>query len=173
MLDFSFLASALLIFVLRILDITLYTLRLMMLVRGRKLYAFFFAFFQSIVFVTVMRAVFTDLHNWTKILGYSAGFATGMIVGMVVEERLAIGYTHLRIISPHWGSALVDFLRSQGYAVTEIPAFGKDAAVSLMYCFVNRRETRHVTHLIAGVDPDAFITAEAVRPLQKGFFNRS
>ena len=167
------LAPALLIFVLRILDITLYTLRLMMVVRGRKLFAFIFAFFQSIVFVTVMRAVFTDLHNWAKILGYSAGFATGMVVGMVIEERLAIGYTHLRIISPHWGAALIEFLRAQGYAVTEIPAFGKYEAVSLLYCFVSRRETEHVTRLVSSVDPDAFITAEAVRPLQKGFFNRS
>ena len=167
------LAPALLVFLLRIVDITLYTLRLMMVVRGRKLYAFGFAFFQSIVFITVMRAVITDLHNYAKILGYAAGFATGMVVGMLLEERLALGYTHLRIISPNLGAALVDELRDRGYAVTEIPAYGKDAAVSVLYCFVIRRETRPVIRLVTKVDPDAFITAEAVRPLQKGFFQRS
>lgn len=166
----DFLVSALTIFLLRIVDVSLYTVRLMMVMRGRKFLALIFAFFQALVFVSAMQMVFSDLGNWGKITGYSAGFATGLVIGMALENRLAIGYAHLRIISPNRGPALVDGLRQAGFAVTEVSGMGKEGMVSLLNCTIRRRHLPQATQIIMDTDSEAFITAEAVRSTRRGFW---
>jgi len=166
----TFLLSALLIFVLRLTDISFYTLRLMMMIRHRKALAFVFAFFQASVYVISLRLVFSDLGNWGKILGYAAGFATGLVVGMSIENRLAVGYTHLRIISSQRGTELAGHLREGGYAVTEISAWGKDGAVTVLSCNVERRNAATIDRIVSSYDPAAFITSENMQPVQRGFW---
>ncbi len=158
------------LFSLRLVDVTLYTVRILMVMRGRKGMAWLFGFCQSIVFVTALRAVLTDATNWGKIIGYAAGFATGVISGMWIEERMALGFTHFRIISPRLGAALCERLRQVGYAVTEVPAHGKDGMVSLLNLSVQRRKTAQVEQIIQTIDPDAFITVEAINSVRRGFW---
>ena len=160
--------SALQIFLLRLVDVSFYTIRIMLVRRGYRLLTLVFAFMQSLVFVTALRAVTSDLGNLSKALGYALGFATGMILGMWLEERLAVGYTHLRIISYGQGINLTSHLRQAGYAVTEVSALGKDGTVTLLNCGVRRRSVGKVEKMIAEIDPQAFITAEDVRPVQRG-----
>jgi uncharacterized protein YebE (UPF0316 family) len=160
------------IFSLRIIDVSLYTLRLVMVVRGRKALAGIFAFCQSVVFVSAIRSVFTDLNNIGKVIGYAAGFATGLVVGMLIEERLAIGFTHLRIFSSGLGAEITEYLRMQGYAVTEVAARGQDGTVDLLNCSVLRKEARKVEAIVSTADPEAFIIAEDVRPVQRGLWRR-
>jgi len=166
----SVLASAVTIFVLRMVDITLYTIRITMVVRGRKLYAWIFGFFQAIVFVTVIRAVLGGLDNWLNIIGYAAGFATGNVIGMLIEGKLAIGITHLRVVSPSRGAELVDRLREAGYAATEVAARGLQGTVGVINCSVKRKEAREVSRLVAEIDDQAYITAEDVRLIWRGFW---
>ena len=164
--------AALQIFTLRLVDVSLYTMRLMIVRRGYKVLAWVFAFMQSTVFVIALRAVFSDLGNWGKVLGYALGFATGMVLGMWLEERLAIGFTHLRIISFSRGPELAMHLREAGYAVTEVSALGQDGAVTLINCSLRRRRSKRVEKMISEIDPQAFITAEDVRPVQSGLWPR-
>jgi uncharacterized protein YebE (UPF0316 family) len=164
------LLSALLIFGLRTTDITLATLRLLMVMRSRKLAAWVLGFFQALVFVIAISKILSDIGNWLNLIGYAAGFATGNVVGMFLEERLALGHTHLRIISSHQGPAIVERLRSEGYGVTEIPARGKDGMVTLLNCSVQRRRLGKARQVIEQIDPEAFITSEDVRALQHGFW---
>ena len=166
----AFLQSALLVFLLRVVDISLYTLRIKMVVRGRKFEAWLFGFAQAMVYISALRLVLSDLGDWGKILGYAAGFATGMVVGMWIEEKLAIGYTHLRVISQNRGTEMVEHLRQQGYGVTEVPAQGRDGMVSLVDLSVLRKHTQDAVKAVEKVDPKAFITAEAVRSVQHGFW---
>ena len=163
---------ALFIFALRVVDVSLYTMRLMMVTRGRKTLAWLFALFQSVVFVTALRAVMADLGNWTKILGYAAGFATGLVVGMAVEGRLGIGNTHLNIISPRHGQELATQLRAAGFGVTEVPGKGKDGVVDVLLCDVRRRHVPQVRQIIQEIDPDAFITAEMLRMVLGGYWHK-
>jgi len=160
--------SALQIFMLRLVDVSFYTIRLMLVRRGFRLLTLVFAFMQSLVFVIALRSVLSDLGNWSKALGYSIGFATGMVLGMWLEERLAVGYTHLRIISYGHGIKLTSHLRQAGYAVTEVSALGKDGTVTLLNCGVRRRSLHKVEELVLEIDPNAFVTAEDVRPVQRG-----
>jgi uncharacterized protein YebE (UPF0316 family) len=162
--------SALTLFSLRVVDVSLYTLRLMMVVRGRKRMAWVFAFMQSTVYVVAIRAVLSDLGNWGKVIGYAAGFATGIVIGMWLEGRLAIGYTHLEIISPRRGAELAETLRQAGYGVTEVSGQGKDGMVAVLNCSVLRRNTRKVEEIVIQIDPEAFVTAESVRAVRRGFW---
>ena len=119
------------IFLLRVLDMTLDTLRVLVVMRGRKPIAWVLGFFQALIFVVAISSVLKDLTNILNIIGYAAGFATGNVVGMWIEERLAIGHTHMSIVSSRLGSAIAERIREEGFAVTEIPARGKDGMVTL------------------------------------------
>ena len=162
--------SALLIFALRVCDMTLDTLRVLFVMRGKKKIAWVLGFFQSAIFVLAIGKVLTQLNNPLNIIGYAAGFATGNVVGMIIEERIAIGHVSINIISPSRGSAIVTHLRENGYAVTESSGRGKDGMVSMINCSVLRKQVDSVHALVNEIDPEAFITAEDVRPIRRGFW---
>ena len=143
-----------------------------MIVHDRKALAWVLSFIKSFLFLIVIQILLKDLHNWSKILAYATGFATGLVVGMWIEEKIAVGYTHLRITSPRRGAELAERLRAEGYAVTEIAAQGKNGMVTLLNCNVLRKKTPEVEEIIVNSDPDAFVTAEAVRSVQRGFWRR-
>jgi len=166
----SALTGAGLIFALRVSDMTLDTLRVLVVMRGRKGIAWVLGFFQALIFVIAITTVLSNLDNPLNILGYAAGFATGNVVGMLIEERLAIGHIQLSIISPRRGAALAERLRAEGYAITEISARGKDGVVALLSCSVLRKNVAKVQQLVNEVDESAFITAEDVRPVRRGFW---
>jgi len=166
----AILVSALTIFLLRVVDMSLDTLRMLFVIRGRRGTAWVLGFFQSLVFVLAIASVLTNVTNVFTVIGYAAGFATGNVLGMYLEERLAVGYTHIRIVSSRRGSAIADRLRGEGFAVTEIPARGKDGMVTVLNVSVVRKLTRRIDDIVTEVDGTAFITAEDVRPLRRGFW---
>ena len=164
------LLGALLIFGLRVTDMTFDTLRVLFVMRGRKPISWVLGFCQSAIFVIAITSVLSNLDNPLNIVGYAAGFATGNVVGIYIEERLAIGYIHLQIVSPRFGTALGERLRDEGYAVTEVPARGKDGMVTMLNCNVRRKQVTEVEKLIYHVDSDAFITASEIRSVRRGFW---
>lgn len=164
------LATALVIFLLRVADMTLDTMRLLFVVRGRKELAWILGFFQAAIFVVAISSVLSRMGNPLNLIGYSAGFATGNVFGMMIEERLAIGFVRVSIISSTRGRAVADELRSHGYAVTEIAAHGKDGTVNLLNSSVRRKDVDRVETIVLECDPTAFVTAEDVRPIRRGFW---
>ena len=159
-----------LIFILRVGDMSLDTLRVLYVMRGQKSLALILGFCQAMLFITAITSVLNNLDNPINIIGYAAGFATGTVVGMIIEERLASGHIHLRIISSRRGTAIAESLREEGYAVTEIPARGKDGTVTVINCSVLRKNVNKARKMIGAVDDEAFITAEEIRPIRRGFW---
>jgi len=159
-----------LIFALRVGDMTLDTLRMLVIMRGRKSIAWILGFFQAAIFILAISSVLADLNNPLNVIGYAAGFATGNVVGMLIEERLAIGHIHMRVVSSRRGSAIAERLREEGYAITEIPGRGKDGTVTVLNASVRRKNVGRVRNIINDVDPEAFITAEDVRPVRRGYW---
>jgi len=174
MFDFLFSSSAwlgaLIIFGLRITDMSLDTLRMLFVVRGHKGIAWVLGFCQSAVFVIAITKVLSNLSNPLTVLGYAAGFATGNVIGMLVEERLAIGHIQLQIVTRKHGAALAKALREGGYGVTEISARGKDGTVRLLTASVLRKDLAHARHIVHETDKDAFMTSEDVRPIRRGYW---
>ncbi len=160
----------LVIFGLRVCDMSLDTLRVLFVLRGRRGLAWIFGFIQSALWVVAITSVISNLDNWLNLLGYAAGFATGNVVGMLIDDRLAIGHAHLRIISSHRGNAVAEAIRVAGYAATEISGRGKDGTVAMINSSVRRRDITRVHIEVFKIDPEAFITVEEVRPLHRGFW---
>jgi uncharacterized protein YebE (UPF0316 family) len=162
--------SALFIFGLRLSDMTLDTLRMLFVLRGRKWLAGLIGFCQAVIFVLAISTVISNLDNLWNVVGYGAGFAAGIITGMTLEERLALGHSHMQIVSSGRGQAVADALRQAGYAATVVTGMGKDGAVSVINCTVRRRDVPLVQHKAEAVDPNVFVTLEEVRPLARGYF---
>jgi uncharacterized protein YebE (UPF0316 family) len=158
------------IFLMRVTDMSLDTLRVLFVIRGRKPLAWVMGFFQSALWVVAITTVLSNLDNLWNVIGYAGGFATGNVVGMLIEERLAIGHGHLRIISPHRGKAITEAIRDAGYAATELPGRGKDGTVSVISCSVKRRDIDNVQRGIYTIDPEAFVTVTDIRPLHRGYW---
>jgi len=158
------------IFALRVVDMTLDTIRVLFVVRGKKLIVWILGFFQSLVFVVAISSVLTQLDNILNVIGYATGFATGNLVGMLIEQRLAIGHILVNIISSNRGAFIAERLRAGGYAVTEIAGRGRDGTVFELHASVLRRDVPHVETIVLEADPQAFITAEDVRPVRRGFW---
>ena len=160
------------IFGLRVVNMATDTLRVMMVLRGRKAIAWLFGFTQSVIFVVVLTSVIDDLNNVLSVIAYAAGFATGNILGMWIEERLAIGFVHMRVISVAHGQGIAKMLRKEGYAVTELTGRGKDGRVTMLEMGIRRKDVVPVRKLVNKIDEDAFITAEDLRSVRRGFWHR-
>jgi uncharacterized protein YebE (UPF0316 family) len=158
------------IFGLRLVNQALDTVRFLMTIRGRNGVAWVLGFLETTIWVLTLSAVISQLNNILYVVAYSAGFATGNTVGVLIEGRLALGHMFLRIISPKRGSAIAKKLRKEGYGVTEIPARGKSGTVTILNVSVRRREVKKVHELAQKVDSSAFISSEETRPLRRGFW---
>ena len=158
------------IFAARLVNIALDTLRFMFTLRGKQGLSWILGLVESVIFVVVIGQVLTNLENPLNIIGYSAGFATGNVIGMAIEKRLAIGFTHFSIISRERSTEIADILRDEGYGVTEIPARGRASNFMLIDCHVRRKQADEVEKLVLKIDPNAFITAEEVTPRRSGIW---
>ena len=161
---------ALLIFFLRVGDMALDTIRVLYVVRGKKAIVWVLGFFQSLIFVIAISSVLTELDNILNVIGYATGFATGNLVGMLIEQRLAIGHILVTIISSNRGAFIAEKMRASGYAVTEIAGRGRNGTVFELHASVLRKDVPNVETIVLEADPQAFITAEDVRPVRRGFW---
>lgn len=162
--------AGLLVFALRVTDVSLDTLRLLFLVRGRKFIAAGIGATQAAIFIIAVAGVLTRPLNAFTVAGYALGFGTGILLGMTIEERLAIGFMMFRVYSPLHGRNIAEALRAGGHAATEYLAHGREGDMTVVTCAVMRKEANAVRKIILEVDPDAFITMDEVRPLQRGYF---
>ena len=162
--------AGLFVFAMRLTDMSLDTLRLLFVMRGRKLLSAGIGAIQATVFILAVSAVLSGPLNVFTVAGYALGFAAGVLVGMAVEERLAIGYSYLRVYSPGSGKAIADALRESGHAVTEFTARGKDGLLTVVNCVIARRDAARARAIIEKIDPHAFITIDEARALQRGYF---
>ena len=160
------------IFLLRVLNLAIATVRMLSMVRGLKTITWILGIFETLLFLFAIGTVLNDMSNPLNIAAYSVGFATGNIVGMIIEERLAFGYIQVSTISSRNGAAIAESLRDKGYAVTEVPARGKDGMVSLLECSVRRKNLEEVKRVIKETDKGAFVTTRDVRPLRRGYWRR-
>ncbi len=158
------------IFGLRVCDMTCDTLRMLYVVRGRRSIAWGLGFTQSVIFVVAITSVLSHINNPLTVIGYAAGFATGNVVGMWIEARLAIGHVKISIVTQRLGAAMSEGLRGVGFAVTEIPARGRDGTVSMLSVSVLRKDVAKVEAIVHEKDPGAFVISEDVRPLRRGFW---
>ena len=137
-----------LIFVARVCDVTLGTIRIIFIIRGRRNLAPLLGFFEVLIWIVVIGQLVQHLHSVTAYLCYAGGFAAGNFVGMWLEDRLAFGTFVLRVIIPEDGETLTQKIHEAGFGVTCIDGQGAAGPVKLIYTIVKRRHVNQVLSII-------------------------
>jgi uncharacterized protein YebE (UPF0316 family) len=162
--------EALLIFGLRVLGITISTLATLMTVQGRKIYAVGAGFISALVYVLAIGKVVANLGNMWNILAYAGGYAVGTLIGMLLEQRLALGFAEVRFISPEKGQEMAEALREAGFGVTELDGYGRDKCVDVIAVLIPRKQVKAVTDIGMSVDQEAVTTVTEARSVQRGYW---
>ncbi len=167
---FKWVILPLLIFLARICDQSIGTIRILFLQRGHKLWAPVLGFFEVTIWLLAIRQIMQNLDNWVCYIAYGSGFAMGNFIGMLIEEKLAYGKIVLRIITTSRTADLVTQMRKAGYGVTQLDAKGKQGKVDLILAVIERKDLPAVSGLIETHQPDAFYSIEDTRMVNAGTF---
>lgn len=160
---FVYFILPLLVFSARILDVSMGTLRIIFVAKGLKHFAAILGFFESLIWLIAVTQVMQNLNSWQTYVAFALGFAAGNFVGVVLEERIALGNLLIRVITMKEADELVGVLRKSGYGVTSVDAQGESGPVKLIFSITKRRNLGKIIAIIKQYNPNAFYTIEDMR----------
>ena len=175
---FAFILLPLLIFLARICDVSINTIRIIYMLGGRRGTSTILGFFESLIWLMAISQIFKHLDNWVCYVAYPAGFASGIFVGMIIEERIAYGKVIVRIITRKEVTPLIQFLNAQEFRYTKVVAEGPDGHENLVFTVLQRERLDDLLEKLKEILPSAFYTIEKVKaaaesgalPEEKGGF---
>jgi uncharacterized protein YebE (UPF0316 family) len=167
---FRWVILPILIFLARIFDVTIGTVRIMFVARGDKLLAPLLGFFEVLVWLLAIGQIMQNLTNVFCYIAYAGGFATGNYIGILVEERLALGKLVVRVITQKGGVELVRALRQKGFGATSVDAEGSRGPVKVVFAVINRYDLQRIVDTIHRFNPKAFYSIEDTRLVRAGIF---
>ena len=162
--------GALIIFTLRIVDVSLDTMRVIFAFRGKRGIAAVLGFFIAMIWIVAVGNAVRHIDSVWHLLGYASGYATGTFIGVTIERMVAYGVAQVRIISRHGGVEIAESLRDRGYGVTEMSGYGREGPVEIVNSVVHRNDLDQVMAIVDKFDKDAFVTVEDPKILRGGSF---
>ena len=159
----SLFLSALLIFVLRLIDQSLTTVRALVVTKKPVLGAFI-GLVESAIWILAVSQVIKDINDPFLIAAYAFGFAAGTLLGIQLEKFIGLGSAVVRVFTPSKSANISKPLRDKGFMVTDIKAKGRDGSVTISWCIVPRRKLSKVLSIIRSVNPDAYVTTDFANP---------
>jgi uncharacterized protein YebE (UPF0316 family) len=157
----------LMIFLARIVDVTLGTLRIVFISKGDKMIAPLLGFIEVLIWLVAITQVMQNLSNFVSYLAWAGGFATGNFLGLRIEQKLALGQVVVRIITVEQATKLIDRFRGRGYRLTCVDARGSKGKVNLLFMIVKRKKLDEVIGIIRDYNPNAFYSIEDVRSVSE------
>ena len=154
----------------RIIDVSIGTLRLILISKGYRLWAPLLGFLEVLVWVTAIVQIMKNLNNPACYLGYATGFALGNYLGMWLEEKLSLGTVMIRIVTQKDASRLISYLAQRKIGVTTVAAEGAFAPVKVIFTIANRTELSEILNKIKEFNPNAFYSVEDIRFVSEGVF---
>ncbi len=158
------------IFLGRICDVTLGTLRIIFVSKGERYKAPFVGFIEVLIWILIISQVFSHANSWISYLAFAAGYASGNFIGILVENKIAFGFVLLRVYTKKDGYQLTQLLNKSDFGSTFIHGKGAISEVGVIETVINRKSQKKVEAIIEEFDPDAFYLIEDVRSKQKGIF---
>ena len=159
-----------LIFVARICDQSIGTMRLIFLAKGMKHIAPFLGFFEVIIWLLAVGQIMQHLDNWLCYVAYGSGFAMGNFIGMSLEEKLSIGTSIIRVILSSESPELIAALKAQNFGLTILDAEGAKGKVKILFSIIRRKEIPGFLKTLHDYHPTAFYTIEDVKEAKEGVF---
>jgi len=162
-----------LIFIARILDQSIGTLRLIFISKGMKRIAPFLGFFEVIIWLLAVGQIMQHLDNWLCYVAYGAGFAMGNFIGITLEEKLSIGTSIIRVILSSESPELIGALKLHNFGLTILDAEGAKGRVKILFSIIRRKEIPLFLNTLHEYHPTAFYTIEDVKEAKEGVFKNS
>lgn len=159
-----------LIFIARIFDVSIGTIRIILISKGLRKIAPMLGFLESFIWIIAVSQIMLNLNNFYYYIAYSLGFATGTYIGIVLEEMISLGYVIIRIITYRDATELVANLRLKNYAATVLDAEGQHGNAKLIFLVMKRNNSAELINFIKQYNPNAFYTIEDVKFVSGGMF---
>jgi len=153
----------LLIFAARMTDVTLGTLRSVLASKGKKQIVPFIGFFEVLIWLFAISSILKNLHNLASYIAWAGGYATGIYLGLAIEEKLAIGNQVMRIITNQDCEKLIEHIKQANFGLTVLDGQGARGPVKLIFIVLKRKEVDNIINLIDLYNPNAFYSVEDVK----------
>ena len=165
---YRYLILPLLIFIARVCDVTLSTIRIIFVMNGKRNIAPILGFFEAFIWLLAVGQIISQVNNIFAYLAYAGGFATGTYVGMYVEERLAVGMAVLRLITKDINEGMLEFLHENQFSYSLVDGTGKSGKVNVVFFVVKRENLERLVEGINEHHPNSFYTIENIRRVNEG-----
>lgn len=160
---FSYLVVPILIVCAKIIDVSLGTIRIILVSKGSRSLAPVLGFFEVLVWIVAIGQVMQNLTNPINYVAYALGFAIGNYVGVLIENKLALGQVIVRIITKHEASKLIDTLIAENFGITIVDATGATGQVHMIFTVIKRSQIEEIVPIIKHHNPHAFYSIEDIR----------
>lgn len=159
--DWNLILTGLLVFGIRVLDVSMGTLRTIVTVQGRMIYAFCLGLVEVTLWLIVISAIVEEvIAKPVLILFYALGFSTGNVVGIMLEKKIALGDIILRLIVPDHLKEVHDKLKAMDFPFTIFRGEGREGPVLEFYVVCSRKDLQKILRRVLEIDPDIFYLTE-------------
>ncbi len=169
---YSWIGLPLIIFFSRVCDVSLGTLRHVFISKGFRTIVPLLGFFEVLIWIIVVAQVMKNLNNIACYLAWAGGFATGTYVGLLIEERLALGLQVIRIITNQNYDQLLKALKQGNHGITVVDGQGAVGPVKMIFTIIRRKNVHTVSKLIREYNPTAFYSIEDIKDASQGVFTK-
>ncbi len=160
---FRILILPLLIFLARILDVSINTIRIIFVMGGRRGVSTILGFFESLIWLLAIGQIFKHIDNVYSYIAYPAGFAAGIFVGMLIEEKLAYGKVVVRLITQEPLEPLIRYLKEKEWRYSIVEAESARGSEQLLFSVIQRENLRDLLAQFSTHYPNGFYTIESVK----------
>ena len=167
---FATLLTPLLIFLARMIDVSMGTVRILFISRNLRGLAALIGFIEILVWLVAISQIMQNLTHWFNYIAYAGGFAMGNYVGMTIESKLAMGKILLRIVTAGDPADFMSHLKAEGYGATYFNAHGTQGPVTVLLVVSPRKNLGILEQSIHKYHPKSFYTVEDVRLAKEGIF---
>lgn len=154
----------LLIFFARLIDVSMSTIRIILIVNEKRVAASVLSFLEMFVWLVAVTQTLKNLSNVMCYIAFAGGFAVGTYIGMLIEKKLSMGIVLIRITTTEKdGNQLISFLKQHKFRITSVNAEGNFGKTNIIFTIVMRKEMNSVIEVIKQFNPNAFYTVENIR----------
>ncbi len=164
---FAYVILPALIFLARIAEVSINTLRIIYMLGGRRSTATVLGFFEAFIWLIAMRQIFQHVDNWAAYAAYPGGFAAGIFVGMIIEEKIAYGKVIVRIITRKDVGPLILFFNERNFRYTKVETEGPEGPENLIFTVLERDHLDTLLSTLKTIIPTAVYTIENVRTAEE------
>lgn len=169
---FTWVILPLLIFLSRIADQSIGTLRLIFVSKGYKYYAPILGFFEVIIWLIAVSQILKQMDNFLYYIAYGAGFAAGNFIGIILEERISLGTVIVRVMPKLDSTNLINYLKENNFGMTLMDAEGSRGAVKIIFLIIPRKQVKELVSIINRFNPNAFYSIEDIKSVKHGIIRQ-